>query len=67
MTTPRPTRKTSSRHSAHTVPGSSEPVLREVEHGLVSGIAYPTHSVFYAIPYAAAAHRPRPLPGARTA
>jgi para-nitrobenzyl esterase len=32
---------------------SSSPILREVEHGLVRGIAYPTHSVYYAIPYAA--------------
>ena len=53
MTNPHPLHHTSSAHSAHTVPGSPEPVLREVEHGLVSGIAFPTHSVFYAIPYAA--------------
>lgn len=32
---------------------STKPVLREVESGVVRGIARPTHSVFYAIAYAA--------------
>ena len=31
----------------------TDPPVREVEQGLVRGTAFPTHSVYYAIPYAA--------------